>query len=168
MSTLREEVEDFLYHEADLLDERRFSDWLELLAPELRYRVPIAENVHSSDTAHEYFLGDLDVSWLDEGLDTITARVRQIETGIHWAEEPVSRTTHLLTNVRAHEEPDGSVTVRCRMLVHRNRVRGLEDFYIGKRVDRLVRAPDGRFRVAERTVYLDQTTLLANNITTFF
>jgi 3-phenylpropionate/cinnamic acid dioxygenase small subunit len=162
----RAEVEDFLFYEADLLDERRFSEWLELLAPEIRYRVPIAQNVHSEDTAHEYLIGDLDISWVDEGIETLTARVRQLETGIHWAEEPVSRTSHLITNVRVTEDDGASVTVRSRFLVYRNRVRGVEDLLVGKRVDRLVRHGQ-TFKLAERVVYLDQTTLLANNLTTF-
>lgn len=167
---LRSEVEDFLYYEAELLDERRYREWLELLSPEIRYRVPIAQNVHSTEVDREYFDGDLDIYWMDEGIETLTARVEQLLTGIHWAEEPVSRTTHVCANVRVVEAVDTvdglRVLVHSRLLLYRNRVRGIEDLLAGRRVDRLLRSDDG-WRIAERTVHLDQTTLLANNLTTF-
>ena len=42
---LREEIEDFLYLEADLLDQRRFKEWLDLLAEDLVYFMPMRRNV---------------------------------------------------------------------------------------------------------------------------
>jgi 3-phenylpropionate/cinnamic acid dioxygenase small subunit len=42
---LRMEIEDFLYREADLLDQRRFEDWLELLADDIVYFMPMRRNV---------------------------------------------------------------------------------------------------------------------------
>jgi 3-phenylpropionate/cinnamic acid dioxygenase small subunit len=167
---LRLELEDFYYLEADLLDERRFEPWLELLADDIRYRVPISRNVHSSATETELFDDDLAVSWMDEGKETLTHRVEQFRTGIHWAEEPVSRTSHLYTNIRVThvDDPDDPqvVDVTMRFLVYRNRLRSDQDFLIGKRHDRLTRGHAG-WQVSVRTVQLDQTVLLANNLTTF-
>ena len=34
-----------------------------------------------------------------EGKDVLAGRIRQINTGIHWPEEPVSRFEHMVTNV---------------------------------------------------------------------
>jgi 3-phenylpropionate/cinnamic acid dioxygenase small subunit len=42
---LKQQVEEFLYHEAELLDERRYEDWLALLADDVRYWVPMRRNV---------------------------------------------------------------------------------------------------------------------------
>lgn len=166
---LRVELEDFYAREADLLDNREYEEWLDLLTEDVAYRIPITQNVHSAQTDDEYFLGDLDISWMDEGKDTLTHRVEQFRTGIHWAEEPVSRTSHLYTNLRVLEadlagEPQ-RVVVKMRFLVYRNRLRGTEDFLIGKRVDSLLRQEQG-WRIATRTVHLDQSVLLANNLTT--
>lgn len=167
---LRLELEDFYYREADLLDDRRFDEWLDLLCEDIAYRVPMTRNVHSSHGQREYLTDPLDVSWMDEGKLTLRQRVEQLQTGIHWAEEPVSRTTHLCTNLRVlgsgSDENGRWAEARINFLVYRNRLRSEEDFLVGKRVDRLHEA-DGGWRVHRRTVYLDQTVLLANNLTTF-
>ena len=42
---LKEEVEEFLYEEADLLDQRRYGEWLDLLADDLHYFMPMRRNV---------------------------------------------------------------------------------------------------------------------------
>jgi 3-phenylpropionate/cinnamic acid dioxygenase small subunit len=94
---LQQEIEEFLYREADLLDERRYEEWLALVAEDVRYWMPIRRNVKVDD------LEGLDISWFDEGKETLTRRVRQIQTGIHWAEEPVSRISHMVSNIRLIE-----------------------------------------------------------------
>ena len=85
---LRQEVEEFLYREAELLDERRYEEWLELLTDDVRYFMPMRRNVPHDETEREFTREGVDISWFDEGKDTLTRRVRQILTGIHWAEEP--------------------------------------------------------------------------------
>src|SRR3546814_11557379 len=42
--TLKERVEDFLSYEGELLDERRFDEWLELFTEDARYWMPLARN----------------------------------------------------------------------------------------------------------------------------
>ena len=44
---LEREVEQFLYMEAELLDDRRYSDWIELIADDIHYHMPIRRNVKS-------------------------------------------------------------------------------------------------------------------------
>ena len=97
---LAEEIADFLYREAELLDERRYREWLDLLADDIRYWMPMRRNVKFGEDEREFTRADSDINWFDEGKDTLTRRVKQIETGIHWAEEPRSRLSHLVTNVQ--------------------------------------------------------------------
>ena len=97
---LTQEIAQFLYVEAELLDERRHDEWLALLAEDIRYWMPMRRNVKFGDTAREFTRETEDISWFDEGKDTLTRRVRQIQTGIHWAEEPQSRITHMVSNVQ--------------------------------------------------------------------
>src|SRR5579863_8822948 len=97
---LTQEIAQFLYTEAELLDERRFDEWLALLADDIRYWMPMRRNVKYGETEREFTRETEDVSWFDEGKDTLTRRVRQLQTGIHWAEEPVSRITHMVSNVQ--------------------------------------------------------------------
>src|SRR6202022_138956 len=174
---LKQEIEDFLYHEADLLDERHYDEWLALLAEDVRYWMPMRRNVKLDDREREFTREGLDISWFDEGKETLTRRVRQIQTGIHWAEEPVSRISHLVSNVRLVEatpsftEPR-EVTARCRFLIYRNRVETETDILVGKREDVLRRPNDSKdrddWRIARRTILLDQNVLLSKNLTFFF
>jgi hypothetical protein len=99
---LREEIEDFLYLEADLLDQRRFKEWLDLLAEDLVYFMPIRRNVKFGQHAErENTKQGEGISWFDEDKWTLGKRVEQILTGVHYAEEPLSRVTHMVSNVRA-------------------------------------------------------------------
>jgi 3-phenylpropionate/cinnamic acid dioxygenase small subunit len=170
---LKHEIEDFLYHETDLLDERRYDDWLALLADDVRYWMPIRRNVKVDDLAEREFTRESrDISWFDEGKETLTRRVRQIQTGIHWAEEPVSRISHLVSNVQLLEvnpslaEP-AEVTVKCRFLIYRNRIETETDILVGKREDKL-RRTGSDWRIAHRKILLDQNVLLCKNLTFFF
>jgi 3-phenylpropionate/cinnamic acid dioxygenase small subunit len=169
---LKQEIEEFLYYEADLLDERRYEDWLALVAEDVRYWMPMRRNVKVDDIEREFTREGLDISWFDEGKETLTRRVRQIQTGIHWAEEPVSRISHMVSNVRLLEASPSwadpvEVTVRCRFLIYRNRVETETDILVGKRED-LLRRVDGQWQIARRKIVLDQNVLLTKNLTFFF
>jgi len=164
---LRHEVEEFLYREAELLDERRYEDWLELLTDDIRYFMPMRRNVPHDETAREFTREGADVSWFDEGKDTLARRVQQILTGIHWAEEPPSRICHMISNVQILRASATKVAVKSRFLVYRNRVETETDVLVGKRED-LLRRVNGGFKIARRKVVLDQSILLAKNLTFFF
>ncbi len=169
---LKEEIEDFLYREADLLDERRYEEWLALVADDIRYWMPMRRNVKRGDEAHEFTRADRDINWFDEGKETLERRVKQITTGMHWAEEPVSRISHLISNVRLLEvrpspAAPAEILVGCRFLVYRNRVQTETDLLVGKRED-VLRRVNGGWRIARRKIILDQNVLLAKNLTFFF
>ena len=169
---LAHEVAEFLYREAELLDERRYAAWLELLADDIRYWMPMRRNVKFGEDAREFTREGTDIAWFDEGKETLTRRVRQIETGIHWAEEPQSRIAHLVSNVQIAEaspsfEDARQVAVKCRFLIYRNRVETETDLLVGKREDVLRRAADG-WQIARRKIVLDQNVLLSKNLTFFF
>jgi 3-phenylpropionate/cinnamic acid dioxygenase small subunit len=169
---LRQEVEDFLYREAELLDERRYEEWLDLLTDDVHYFMPMRRNVPADEPEREFTRAGQDVNWFDEGKDTLTRRVKQIRTGIHWAEQPPSRLCHMVANVQVvSASPAGAapaeVGVKSRFLIYRNRVETETDVLVGKREDRLRRV-DGGFKIARRTIVLDQSVLLAKNLTFFF
>jgi len=88
---LQREIEDFLYGEAELLDTRRFEEWLDLFTEDARYWMPMRRNVPPDELEREFTREGADVNWFDEGKDTLGRRVAQLRTGIHWAEEPPSR-----------------------------------------------------------------------------
>jgi 3-phenylpropionate/cinnamic acid dioxygenase small subunit len=169
---LKQEIEDFLYYEADLLDERRYEDWLALVAEDVRYWMPMRRNVKVGELEREFTRAGQDINWFDEGKETLTRRVKQILTGMHWAEEPVSRISHMVSNVRLLEvNPSAAdpveVGVKCRFLIYRNRVETETDILVGKRED-LLRRIDGQWKITRRKIVLDQNVLLTKNLTFFF
>jgi 3-phenylpropionate/cinnamic acid dioxygenase small subunit len=169
---LKEEVSEFLFEESELLDERNFEEWLGLLTDDIRYWMPMRRNVKSNELDREFTREGQDINWFDEGKDTLERRVNQILTGVHWAEEPLSRIRHFVTNVQVVKAdpsvPEAQeVSVRCRFLIYRNRVETETDFLIGKRED-VLRKVDGYWKIAERKIILDQNVLLAKNLTFFF
>ncbi len=163
---LQAEVERFFTREAELLDERRFEDWLDLLHDDLRYRMPMARNVPFDQPDLEY-AGLNEASWFDEGKETLRKRVAQILGGDHWAEEPRSRTTHLVANVRIESVSGAEITTKSRFVVCACRLEHDVDVFIGKRIDVLHRDGDA-LRLLSRTIHLDQSVLLSRNLTTFF
>ena len=169
---LRAEIEDVLVTETDLLDERRFDEWLDFLADDIVYFVPMRRNVAAGSITHrEATREGSDISWFEDDKWTLTKRVEQIATGVHWAEEPFSRTTHVVAGVQllaaspSVTEAD-EVTARCRFIVYQNRVEYEEYFFVGKRTDTLRRSGD-QWLLARREVTLDQNVLLAKNLTVF-
>ena len=168
---LSQEIALFLYDEAEMLDERRHDEWLALLAEDIRYWMPMRRNVKYGDTTREFTRETEDINWFDEGKDTLTRRVRQIQTGIHWAEEPQSRITHMVSNVQLLKvTPDASapreVLAKSRFLIYRNRVETETDILVGKREDTLRRDGDG-WLIARRKIILDQNVLMTKNLTFF-
>jgi 3-phenylpropionate/cinnamic acid dioxygenase small subunit len=163
---LQREVEAFYTREGELLDDRRFAEWLELFAEDARYFMPIARNVAFDHPQDEYTRERSDANWFDEGKEYLIKRVEQIESGDHWAEEPRSRTSHLITNVNVAEIRGAEMTVHCRFIVSQIRQDADHNVFVGKRTDILRRSDT--LQIAHRTIYLDQSVLLAKGLTTFF
>ena len=170
---LKADMEDFLYAEADLLDNRQFRDWLNLLADDMTYFMPIRRNVKFGQHAQrENTVQGSGISWFDEDKWTLTKRVDQILTGVHYAEEPLSRVCHMVSNVQVlgatpSLEAAQEVEVRCRFLVYQNRIEYETYIFVGKRTDLIRKTSDG-WKIARREILLDQNVLLAKNLSTFF
>jgi 3-phenylpropionate/cinnamic acid dioxygenase small subunit len=169
---LKQEIEEFFYQEAELLDERRYEEWLALLADDVRYWMPMRRNVRFGELEREFTRKGLDINWFDEGKETLTQRVQQILTGVHWAEEPLSRLCHMISNIQLlYVSPSAlapvEIAVKCRFLIYRNRVETETDILVGKRED-VLRRVDGQWKIIQRKIILDQNVLLAKNLTFFF
>lgn len=169
---LHRQIEDLFFTEADLLDERRFDEWLGLFTEDVRYWMPLVRNVQYGQETTEYSREGVDNAWIDEGKETLAQRVKQLKTGIHWAEEPRSRMSHLITNIRIEEvrptvAEAAEVVAKSRILVYRNRLEADVDIVVGKRRDTLRFFEEG-WKISRREVFLDQNVLLVKNLTTFF
>ena len=152
---LQREIERWLYHEALLLDEQRFDEWLELFADDIRYCMPTSEAVQGVDEADQ-----LHVAYLDEDRHMLGLRVKQLNTGLRHVEVPPSLTCRLITNLLADSEDDraDSATARSNFLIYQMRHGRHESQFAGRRKDRL-RKIDGSWKLAERYIYVTQPVL---------
>jgi 3-phenylpropionate/trans-cinnamate dioxygenase beta subunit len=160
---LQHEVEQFLYHEAHLLDTGRLREWLDLIGPDITYQVRTRPTVEE----HNQHLEPPALAF-DDDHQSLTWRVKRAETGMAWAEEPASRTRYLLTNVRITYQPDNDdLVVDCNFLRYRNRLENTEHFLIGTRRDTLRPTPDS-YLLTHRLVTLDQNVITSNNLSMLF
>ncbi|MFI6778213.1 MULTISPECIES: 3-phenylpropionate/cinnamic acid dioxygenase subunit beta [Nocardia] len=168
------EVEQFYYFEAELLDDGRFTDWLELLADDLDYWMPTRTNRLRRQQALSIAARG-EAAYYDESKESLAWRIRRFDSGMAWAEDPPSRTRHMITNVVVHHvDPNehagftaDDLLVRSAFLVYRNRLEREENTFAGGRTD-ILRRDEAGLRVARRTILLDQNILQAKNISTFF
>ncbi|PBC77072.1 3-phenylpropionate/cinnamic acid dioxygenase small subunit [Streptomyces sp. TLI_235] len=162
------EVQHLYAVEAQLLDQHRYADWLELFAEDLHYWAPVRTNrLRRQQSLANGSPGE--VAIFDETKASLTWRIRRFDSGMAWAEDPPSRTRHLITNVTVRHGTDaGEYIAESAFLCYRNRLEREVDVYAGSRTDLLRRDPeDGRLLIARRTILLDQNVLLAKNISTF-
>lgn len=165
---LQWEIERFLFREARLLDERRLTEWLDLLAEDVHYFCPIRRNVKYNDWDLEFSDPEHEISYFDEGKDILTGRVRQFNTGVHWAEEPVSRFEHVVTNVEITAVDGDDVQVNSKFVCYQNRLNDEVNWFVGRRYDLLRRDDETDFKIVKRKILLAQSVLLAKVINTFF
>lgn len=174
---LQREIEQFLYLEAELLDEKKLDAWYELLADDLEYMMPIQTAVYPAETkgvdpesagySGEYFA---------DNKAGMGRRIRKALSGRDHIERPASNLRHMISNVRIRaldgndgDTEDGTqLAVRSYFLVHRFRHGEFQDLYTGERQDVLVRGTKDGWKIRSRLILLDQTVLLGGGIGFFF
>ncbi len=163
-STVHQEAHEFLVREAELLDERRFREWLDLLAPDIVYRMPV--RVTAPETLEHGLLEDM--AHFDEDLYSLRKRIERFETGHAWTEDPPSRTRHFVTNVRTFEGTAANeIVVKSYVLLFRSRgdIRDA-DLVSAERTDTL-RRTDAGLRLAKREILADESVLRTQNLAVF-
>jgi p-cumate 2,3-dioxygenase beta subunit len=173
MTITRADVEDFLYHEAALLDAWKLDEWLALLTDDARYRIP-SNDAPDADPANTLFL-------IADDMQRIRGRVGRLKDPHAHAEFPHSRTRRLITNVRITKpgtDPDfppgrksGSVPgfaegeivpdtifVEANFTVHRFRRDEQVSQFVGRYRYRL-RIVGGQLKIALREAILDSQEL---------
>ncbi|WP_284981521.1 aromatic-ring-hydroxylating dioxygenase subunit beta [Arthrobacter sp. efr-133-TYG-118] len=163
-------VEQFLYAEAELLDDYRFDEWIDLFTDDVTYWIPNRETRPIRERHLEVAAQDEAAIILDDKF-FLKGRVRRITSGISWSEEPPSRARRLITNIRVQPAAKpGELDVRSNFYVYRSRLERHQDWFVGQRFDVLRPADPASgypFQIANRKIVLEQTTILAPSLTTF-
>lgn len=92
----RLEVEQFLYREARLADEGRYEEWQNLFDEETRYWVPGGGGAKPGE----------EVAIIDDNRTRLATRIRQLRTGLRYAQSPPSPTRRLISNIEIEYEDD--------------------------------------------------------------
>ncbi|WP_374348647.1 3-phenylpropionate/cinnamic acid dioxygenase subunit beta [Phenylobacterium sp.] len=163
---LQYQVEQFLYQEAALLDARRYRDWLDLLAEDMHYWMPIRRTMTTANVDRE-FTARGDMAFFDDTRELLVMRVNKLEAGSAWSEDPPSRARHTVSNVRITDVVGDEITLDMNFHLYRARLNTEEDIWCGRRVDGLRRNGDS-FLFTRRDIYLDQTLIKATNMSTIF
>jgi len=146
----RAEIEDFLFTEADLLDEWRLPEWLELFTEDGIYYVP------STDVAADAS-PDRNLFYVADDRFRLSERVKRLMKRTAHAEFPHSRTRHLVSNVRIRSRKDDEIEVGSSFISYRTKD-GITDTYFGSNRYRLV-ADNGALRIREKRCLLDSEGL---------
>ena len=156
VAVTREEVEDFLYHEAALLDAWKLDEWLALLAEDATYRVPSNDRPESDPRGTLFTIAD--------DMARIRSRVTRLKDRNAHAEYPPSRTRRLITNVRITGKTP--LTVEANFVVYRHRHDEDVRTYVGRYKYELRR--EGRqFRIVRREAILDALELASLGAVSF-
>jgi 3-phenylpropionate/cinnamic acid dioxygenase small subunit len=159
------ELTEFYIREAWLLDERKFQEWLGLFTEDVLYFMPRRKNVPRRESHREVTpLGDL--ALIEDDKRYLEMRVARLETGMAWAEDPPSRTRHLVGNLVAEPLDSGDVQAKTAFLVYRSHLETDHQLLAGSRED-VLRRVDGAWKVAKRTIVLDANVLLDKNLSIF-
>ena len=165
---LQFEIEQFYYHEAELLDNHRYGEWLDLFAADARYWMPTRANRLLREYDREA-TAQGEFALFDDNKKTLGWRVKQMESLTHWAENPRSRTRHLVSNVRiAPAKSVGEYEAKSNFICYRNRLSDEVDIWVGERTDLLRRDDQQELRISRRKILLDQNVVLSKNLSVFF
>lgn len=164
------ELQNFYYDEAALLDDSRYVDWLECFDEDLSYWAPTRTNRLRRQQALAIANRE-ELAFYDETRESLAWRIRRFDSGMAWAEDPPSRTRHLITNITANHGADAEgnavIEVRSNFLVWRTRLEREQDQFVGTRTD-LLRRTDAGLKIFDRRILLDFNVLPSKNISTFF
>lgn len=166
---LQQEIEQFLYTEGMMLDNREHDQWYELLADDIHYYMPTRYTKSRRESKKELSSFD-EAAIFDDDKASLGLRIRRLATGSAWAEEPPSRTRHIVSNVKISTTNNtDEYEVECCFVIYRNRLERQTDIFVGARRDLIRRSNNEHgWVIAKRHMVLDQGMLLANNISIFF
>lgn len=160
------QITEFLYEEAWLLDEIRLAEWVARLDTDLRYTCPVRQTrslaQHSQSIVRT-------VMHFDETYASIRGRVGRItDTKSAWAEDPPSRTRRLVTNilVESTDDPD-EFEVKSYLLCSRSRFEETNLLFLSCVRHDLLRRHGDSFKLARREIIVDQTVLGFPNLAIF-
>jgi 3-phenylpropionate/cinnamic acid dioxygenase small subunit len=162
---LHQELHEFLDEEAALLDQYQLNEWLQLLAQDLRYFMPVRTGTHRADG-----LGfAARMGHFDDTRASLALRVRRIlGTQSAWTEDPPSRVGRFVTGVRTFLTANNDeFAVLSKLLITRSRNDVADVALISADRADLIRRTSEGLRLVQREIHVHQATLGVQNLAIF-
>jgi 3-phenylpropionate/cinnamic acid dioxygenase small subunit len=155
-------IEQFLYREAELLDNFEMRAWLELLDEGMVLTVPIRSD-HGPGSSRPDFSPE--TCYIRDSYEMIAERVEKISKEYAWSENPRSRVRHHIGNIRITEMDDGEYGVWNNQFVYRSQGDTPDHALLSAQRQTRLGETEEQFEILDRTVYLDHSILPSKNLT---
>jgi 3-phenylpropionate/cinnamic acid dioxygenase small subunit len=150
----RQQVERFLYDEAQLMDEHRYDEWLALWTDDALYWVPTGRD--DIDPKRE-------ISLIYDDRVRLQTRIARLKSGFAHAQEPKSRMRRVISNIVIEEADNGEIVASSNFMLAELR-RGKQDIFAGRTVHRL-RPYNSSFKMMAKKVLLVNNAEYIDNLT---
>jgi 3-phenylpropionate/cinnamic acid dioxygenase small subunit len=150
----RQQVEQFIYYEAQLADEHRYDEWLALWTEDALYWAPSGRD--EIDPQRE-------ISLIYDDRVRLQVRIARLKSGFAHAQEPKSRMRRIVSNIAIEEETNGEITAYSNFLLAELR-RGKQDIFFFF-FFHLLRPHNGDFKLVTKKVLLINNDEYIDNLT---
>nr|AAL61664.1 iron sulfur protein small subunit [Rhodococcus aetherivorans I24] len=163
--SLQHEIEQFYYFSMTAASKNGSICWPKIFITSCQ-----SEPTRIMREAEQEYSGAHEYAHFDDNAQMMRGRLRKITSDVSWSENPASRTRHVISNVMIVDgDNPGEYHVSNVFIVYRNRLERQLDIFAGERKDILRRTgSEAGFELAKRTILIDQSTILANNLSFFF
>ena len=140
-------MRDFVYREARLADEARYAEWLALWTDDGVYWVPATSDPAASP--------DLHISHVYDNRGRIETRVKLLQTGHRYSQEPASLMRRIISNLEVERAADGELVAGSNFLLGELAVQAKRElhWWVGRTTHRLRRV-DGELKMCLKKVVL--------------
>lgn len=161
-------LQQLLAREARLLDKGDYPAWLELMADDVIYWMPILPRMQRNQ-GRRVPPSLRDAAIYKDTLAVLRTRITRLTSGMVWCEDPVNGVRHLVTNIEVYAtEQVGEFKVYSTLLLSRSRLDGRRKQFSAAREDLWRRGEDCAWRLTFRKIILDDAVVLDSNLNLFF
>ena len=143
----RQAVVEFLYKEARLADEARYAEWQALWTDDAVYWVPATTDPAADPDTH--------ISHIYDNRGRLDTRIKLLQTGHRYSQEPASSMRRLISNIEVEEAENGELVAGSNFLLAELALQGKREmhWWVGRATHRLRRV-DGELKMCRKKVVL--------------
>jgi 3-phenylpropionate/cinnamic acid dioxygenase small subunit len=165
-------VRNFLYLEAEVLDDWNLKEWLARFVDEKIHYVVALRLTRLAEDGDGF---ETTSSLQDDDFPALRMRINRLDSKASWAENPPTRVRHFITNIRIgkktminSEADDFDLEVKSNVLIYRSRGESPDfDLLSAERRD-VLRQVSGNLKLLSRDVMHEHTTIGTHNLSFIF